>query len=380
MLTDILSPLTDEKFLGDIWGKKFFHLPGPPDKFSGFFSWEVLNRALEEHQFTPERLKVVKGGKNIAPPKFMNGNWVNAGRLVNELSNGASLVLNECDELQPVLKDLCIRLERLFHVRVSTNLYAGWREDNGFDIHWDDQEVLILQVAGRKHWKVWEPTRIHPLRSDAVDTSEKTKPTVAPFWEATIEPGTLLYIPRGWWHLVNPVNEPCLHLTVGVTCLNGMDLLDWFRNRIKASQTARMDLPVMASPSDRKLWLDSLKRDIDAMWNDGLLDEYVREMDRNTIARPRLSLPAVESSIEGLMSGGAMELNIARPFQFERKSEDTMFFAANGCEWEVKPYVAEKLSQFNDFQPHSLSELAPDFRVVGIVMALLRSGTLRMVS
>jgi ribosomal protein L16 Arg81 hydroxylase len=377
MLNDILSPVTDEEFFRDIWGRKFFHVPGAPDKFSHFFHWHTLNRTLEQHQFTPQRLKVVKGGETMPAESFMNGPWVNAARLVNELSNGASLVLNECEDVQPALQELCVRLERLLRIRVSANLYAGWRENNGFNIHWDDQEVFILQVAGRKRWKVWEPTRLHPLRNDAVDTSSKTQPTGEPIWEAVIEPGTLLYIPRGWWHLVNPVNEPCLHITVTVESLTGMDFLEWFKKRMKTSTTARMDVPLVASAAAQNAWLEALKHDIDAAWGGNMIDEFLNEIDTRAIARPALSLPTVESSVGSLMSGGALELAVPRSLRFQKR-EESVFFTVNGCEWEVKPYVAEKLERFNDFQPHTLAELAPDFRVVGIVMALLQSGVLRM--
>ena len=377
MLSQVLSPLTEEEFFRDYWGRKFLYLPGSPEKFSGFFNWDVLNRTLEQHRFTPGRLKLAKGGEELPPARFLNGPFVNASRLVDELSNGASLVLNECEDVHPPLREFCIELERLFHVRVSTNLYAGWRENNGFDVHWDDQDVIILQVAGPKHWKVWNPTRLHPFRKDLVDTSLRTRPAGDPIWEAALQPGEFLYIPRGWWHLVNPVNEPCLHLTVTIANLTGIDFLEWFRERMKASVNARMDLPVVAPREERRRWLEAVKRDLDAIWSENLIEEFMRENDGNAVARPQLSLPSVALSNQALMAGKPMQLAVARPLHF-LVGDGTARFAANGCEWEVKPYVAEKLERFNDFAPHTLAELAPDFRVVGIVMALLNSGILRI--
>jgi ribosomal protein L16 Arg81 hydroxylase len=103
------------------------------------------------------------------------------------LTNGATLILNSCEEVSPPLRALCVHLQRLFHVGVIVNLYAGWRHDNGFDVHWDDQDTLILQVSGRKHWKVWEPTRLHPFKEDLVDTSPKTKPETPPIWDAVLD-------------------------------------------------------------------------------------------------------------------------------------------------------------------------------------------------
>ena len=113
----------------------------------------------------------------------------------------------------PPITDIAESLERLFRVRIQVNAYAGWRTSHGFDLHWDDHDVFILQVAGRKQWKVYGMTRKYPLAVDVEPTVEKPD---APLWEGMLEDGDLLYIPRGWWHVATPLDEPTLHLTVGV--------------------------------------------------------------------------------------------------------------------------------------------------------------------
>jgi len=55
-------------------------------------------------------------------------------------------------------------------------MYAGWRTNNGFDLHFDDHDTMILQVFGRKRWQVFNPTRLHPFKKDA---EEAVKPTEA---------------------------------------------------------------------------------------------------------------------------------------------------------------------------------------------------------
>ena len=113
-------------------------------------------------------------------------------------------------------------LERVFRVRIQVNAYAGWRTSHGFDLHWDDHDVFILQIAGRKKWKVYGMTRKYPLARDVEPATDKPD---TPLWEGMLEDGDLLYIPRGWWHVATPLDEPTLHLTVGVNNPNGADLL-----------------------------------------------------------------------------------------------------------------------------------------------------------
>jgi ribosomal protein L16 Arg81 hydroxylase len=379
MLSRVVLPFTEAEFFRDYWTKKFLHIPGSPEKFSELFGWNVLNRALEEQRVDSKRLRLVKAGKDVDPKRYRNGPYVNAPRLVNELSNGATIVFNQCEEVHVPLRELCVYLEGLFHVNVSANLYAGWCEDNGFDVHWDTQDVLILQVSGRKRWKVWNPTRLYPFENEEGVMSNKQEPDGDPIWDGVLEPGDALSIPRGWWHIATPMNEPCLHLTVTICNLNGIDLMRWIAGKMKQSETARMELPVIASALDRKVWLEQVKRDLDALWGDTLIDDYLAEVDGEAISRPSLSLPsAADARNHNLNITTPIRLAIPRTLHFKFDNEGASL-NANGTTWNIKRSVAERLQRFNDFHVHTLEELNPesDFRVVTMVMALIRGGVLQ---
>ena len=151
---------------------------------------------------------------------------VRAANLTGALRDGATLVLDAVDELHAPITQLAESLESVFRVRIQVNAYAGWRTSHGFDLHWDDHDVFILQIAGRKNWKIYGMTRKYPLTRDVEPATRKPD---TPLWEGMLEDGGLLYIPRGWWHVATPLDEPTLHLTVsGLNNPNGADLLSWF--------------------------------------------------------------------------------------------------------------------------------------------------------
>lgn len=384
MLDQILLPVSAEEFFQTYWTKDFLHVCGQSDKFAHLFPWTVLNQALEEHRFEGHRLRLFKSGAKIAADRYMNGLYVNSGNLTSELSNGATLIFDSCDEVHPPLRALCVCLEKLFHRRVTANLYAGWRFDNGFDVHWDTQDVLILQVAGRKRWKIWPPTRNHPFRQDVVDTSPATRPAGEPFWDAILEPGGLLSIPRGWWHVAIPVDEPCLHLTVTIKSLNGIDLLHWLADHMKNSEIARMELPLLATQEQRLDWLTRLQTDLVAAFDAKVMDRYLRDMDAKALPRPRLALPVeADSRRNSLNRDTALELAVAHPIHFANrgKNDTRVVCRAAGFEWQVDSDVSEKLGLFNDGKPHTMDELAPrpDIRVSAMIGLLVMKGVLRRV-
>lgn len=377
MLADILAPMSTEEFFDKFWTKQFLHLTGPADKFQQFFSWDVLNASLEEHRFTSERLRLVKAGKNIDAGRYLTGDIVGASALMTEISNGATLVFNFCEEVHPPLRALCAHLERLFHVYVHVNLYAGWRKDNGFDVHWDDQDTLILQVVGRKHWKVWKPTRPYPFVEDLVDTSPATKPTEPPIWEGVLEQGAMLSMPRGWWHVAYPMDEPCLHLTVTIQNLNGIGLLRWFAHKMKGSEAARKELPIMASPEEQKAWIQAVWADMCANWNENVLEAYLADADAKARLRPRLNLPEIGGAV-GVEVDTPLELALPRPLHFVT-SDGTAHFKAGGADWSTTSDLAPALARFNDGQPHTLTEVAGSNAqsLTLLVTALLMQGVVR---
>lgn len=380
MLNDILAPLSQEDFFRDYWTRNFLHIPGQPGKFSHFYSWEFLNKALEEHRFDEKRLVLYRGGMKIEPDRYLNGRWVDSGKLVNELSHGATLIFNACEETCAPLRELCAHLERLFHHRVTINLYAGWRRDNGFNVHWDEQDNLILQVAGRKHWKVWNPTRLHPFKADVADTS--TPPAQEPIWDGVLEPGDLFSIPRGWWHVAYPLNEPCLHLTVTSKNPTGIDLLHWMADRMKSSEAARMAVPVLAAPAEGARWLQQLQADMLAEWDETIIDRYIAEIDSKTISRPRISLPVEVKPLEnGIQRATLLELAVSLPLQFSIQEEKALCYAG-GMTLQMDAGVAEKLERFNDRRPHRLKDLSPspDLRLKALVGVMVMKGILRRVA
>jgi hypothetical protein len=297
-LERILRPFEPGEFFASVWGRSHLHVRGRPDKFSELMPWPRLNEILRGHRLDFPRLRLAKGGKAL--PSSSCVRRVQSGKrkvaiprllpeeLTRQLREGATLVLDAADELQPSIEEIASGLEYLFRERVQVNLYAGFQTSRGFDLHWDDHDVFVLQVAGRKRWSVYGMTRPYPLAPDVVAAE---KPTRAPLWEATLEAGDLLYIPRGWWHVAEPLAEPTLHLTVGVHNRTGHDLLRWLAERMRASETYRRDLPRFAGREERASHLTRMREELLAAFDEGLMEEYFAERDAGAEPRPRTGLP-----------------------------------------------------------------------------------------
>jgi ribosomal protein L16 Arg81 hydroxylase len=71
-------------------------------------------------------------------------------------------------------------------------------------------------------------------------------------------------MPRGWWHVAYPMDEPCLHLAVTIKNLHGISFLHWLANEMKSSVTARSEFPMIATSEERQTWSKAVVEDLTA--------------------------------------------------------------------------------------------------------------------
>jgi len=136
----------------------------------------------------------------VADPKDV---WTN-------FSNGCTVRLL-CPHLHSdSTHSLLSSLELEFGCFVGSNAYLTPGGDaQGFAPHYDDIEAFVLQLEGRKRWKVYPPpNRAETLpRFSSRDYTEKDMEGTHPVIDTVLGPGDVLYMPRGWIHQAHTPQE-----------------------------------------------------------------------------------------------------------------------------------------------------------------------------
>lgn len=365
LLEEILEPCRREEFFSSSWGKSFKHVRGWPGKFARLLPWHELNEILRRHRLDFPRLRLMRDGERVPVTSYIRHatsarTRTRIPRLIHEnltrqLREGATLVLDAVDELYRPIEELAEALELIFHEHVQVNMYAGWRTSRGFDLHWDDHDVFILQVTGRKLWRIYGETRKHPVTGDK---AEKPADVDAPLWEGMMEDGDLLYIPRGWWHVALPQSEPTLHLTVGIHNRTGLDLLRWLETRLSREHACfREDLPRFASPDERRAHVEKLRAALLGALDDGALDSFLREQDEGAAARASLSLPwSATREILPERSETRVRLLVPRPIEIS-PSDGQIEFVCLKKRWRFHEDAALVLRPLAERRTCSVAEL-----------------------
>lgn len=120
------------------------------------------------------------------------------------------------------------KLQEYFHCMVGTNVYLTPQNSQGFAPHYDDIEAFVLQLEGSKHWRVYNPRT--PQEFLARDSSQNFNQDELgkPILDVVLEPGDMLYFPRGFIHqAVTVEGKHSLHITVSMYQRNSYaDLLE----------------------------------------------------------------------------------------------------------------------------------------------------------
>ncbi len=236
-LAELLFSYTREDFLAEFWTKKSLFIPVKDRRsFQDIFTWRSLNNLLNFHDFSYPNLRLAKNGEVLDSRENIN--------FLKHCQEGATLIIDHVNQLVPEVAAFAAKVQHDLGHPLQVNMYCSCSSQQGFKCHYDTHEVFILQVEGSKQWYVFPETVKYPLKEQK---SAKLEPPQGDYYLSCIlNPGDFLYIPRGHWHYAKALDQPSLHLTLGVHCLTGISLLEWLTNELKQSQLWRENLPILS--------------------------------------------------------------------------------------------------------------------------------------
>lgn len=343
--------------------KQFLHIPSRKGNvFKDLMPWKEINRILRQHRLRYPRLRLCMDDKTIKEDEFIDMVQSRKGpiytRITEEklypyLQNGATLIINGIDELYEELDFFVGNLERLFKSSIQANCYMSWGTTKCFNTHWDFHDVLVFQVHGRKKWSVFEDNIRSPLFKDH---HIEGKPPQKPFWESIIKESDILFIPRGFWHHAVALNEPSLHLTLGVDFHTGVDYVSWLGEKLALYEEFRKDIPLFAEQGEIDLLQEEFKNKLVTAMETLSLQTYLKSQASNFSHRARFSLPQAGSSSVKLSFKSKLILNIPHISDYKITKEKVSFFAKQK-KYEFSFTYDPLFKLLSDYEFHEISEV-----------------------
>jgi len=253
---EIMAPLGAERFFAEYEGRKPLHLKGAADKFAAVMSWAKLNDLLGEVTiWSQASLQLVLDKEPIPPAGYCtpapgrDGGQVlrpDPDKVKGLLRRGATLVANDIDHLSAGLTAFSKAMEDTLQGKVQGNLYLSSRRRPGFAAHFDKHDVYAVHVEGTKTWHIYEGRAADPIAHPMFKTlgrehHERAKGRM--LMEVRMEPGDLLYLPRGQYHDALVDEGGAVHVAFGVTYPIGIDVVSFLFDRMIGEPLFRANLP-----------------------------------------------------------------------------------------------------------------------------------------
>jgi ribosomal protein L16 Arg81 hydroxylase len=242
-LAALVDPVEPETFMRDYWQQK----PLVLNRGRPAFNDHILTLADIDALLTDIALptgQVDMGQSAVGVPKqaYDRGGYVDAEKLLELHKAGKTIIMRAMELWSPKLRRLCLEAGRVFHAETQTNLYLTPSNTNSSYPHWDSHDLFIIQLAGRKTWRVHEAKLQRPLPSYRFDPARhEVGGQVAGF---TLEAGDIAYLPRGLAH--DPAaHDYSVHISLGVLVKTWADLvLDTVTCAILEDERLREALPL----------------------------------------------------------------------------------------------------------------------------------------
>lgn len=219
-----ISPETPETFFADYFEKKPMLIKrGEPGYFSDLLNYDDIDRVISTMGLHVPEINVTRADGEITPADFAyETGQIDPVRVTQLHADGATVILSGLHERLPALARYCRAMEAAMSARVQTNIYMTPPGKQGFNPHYDGHDVLVLQVAGTKEWRIYGTPVELPLPDQAFERGMDVGEEVQRF---VLEPGDAVYIPRGMAHDAVATDETSLHITTGLMFRTWADAL-----------------------------------------------------------------------------------------------------------------------------------------------------------
>ena len=212
----LIAPMTVQTFFSEYWEKKPLVIRrGDLRAYESLVTLDDIDRVITTFHLSHPDVMMANATRPVGVEDYtLDGGAIDIVRLYQQFASGSTIIMNQLHRFVPPLGDLIRRVEHEISSRMQTNIYLTPREAQGLRVHYDSHDVFVLQVHGTKHWKLFSTQVPLPFRGQQFGDFPAEPGEVAQEFE--LEPGDMLYMPRGLMHAASTTSDTSMHITMGV--------------------------------------------------------------------------------------------------------------------------------------------------------------------
>lgn len=201
-LQQLLGSISVHKFFTDFHESQVLHTQGYWDNIG--LSSAILIELLRDSNVCSSSYSVINGNRTALVPTI---------DVQSQLADKNSIVVCNVDNFLSDIKLLCQKVGLIFGALCNANAYFSPAHSQGLLPHFDNHDVIILQLEGCKNWCVQKGKA--PLVTKGSLQATFDNPT-EPMYQIIMNVGDVMYIPRGQIHWAETHLESSLHITLAL--------------------------------------------------------------------------------------------------------------------------------------------------------------------
>ncbi|MEM6996354.1 MAG: cupin domain-containing protein [Myxococcota bacterium] len=221
----LLDPVAPAAFVGEHFERRPLVVNRRrADYYGDLLDVAGLDRCLGQGSFSHPEVNVVAQGRSVDCSTFAYpSGLIDLVRLYQQFDEGGTIIVSQLELRHAGLALLCRQLEAELSTRLQANIYLTPAGAMGFRSHYDSHDVVVLQLAGTKQWRLFDTPIELPHRGQHFAPKD-VAPTACTL-EFELGPGDLCYLPRGVMHEATTTDETSLHITLGLMHTSWTELL-----------------------------------------------------------------------------------------------------------------------------------------------------------
>lgn len=212
ILDELLQPMTNREFRAEYLFRKPFAAADRAAQFRKLISWPLLADIFATGYGD---CWLPKAGRLPKEPERATGRLA-LDQAMRAFGDGRSILVRHSERAHGRLKEIAEDFQRVFSDPIDIQLYATPAGEEGFDWHYDIEEVFVIQSSGEKEFRLRIPRTPPSLEKvelpKTIDFGREFLPGEI---RCHLKAGDWLYIPAGVWHKARALT-PSFHLSVGV--------------------------------------------------------------------------------------------------------------------------------------------------------------------
>lgn len=341
-----------EKFINEFFSNNFrkgyVHKKNLIQESQEIMSIQILSDVLSIRDYwTNKNFKMVLDRKSISYSEFSSSFLEHSTNVlrpdVNKvqklISGGASLVLSEIEKLNAKLYKIVEEIQGFTNGKCQGNLYFSMESRQAFGPHCDDHDVFAIHFEGEKVWNIYENIETNPINHPIFKYSsqERIKRAGKLIDQVTMQPGDLLYLPRGQYHDALASKNGAIHIAFGLTYFKPIDLLSLLWEKIVLNEYMREDFKDNLTESDISNHLKRMSTE---------LSEIINQEDNVFLAINSIKnwpYKLNRYSLKELLSKGK-KYKIDKSIKIEQKGNETLL--SNGANKVLIPNEFVEIVKF----------------------------------